>query len=102
MAEYIKCSDLNDIIEWDNDIGKWVMRDSDLEALPAADVAPVVHGRWERYADKKFVGYDANGRLKYRKVYKYECSACLCETAIKSNYCPNCGAHMKDGGACEG
>ena len=62
--------------------------------IPPADVAPVRHGRWERYSDDKFVGYDENSRLKYRKVYKHECSVCLRETAVKSNYCPNCGAKM--------
>lgn len=67
---------------------------SDIKGMKAADVATVRHGRWERYSDDKFVGYDENGRLKYRKVYKHECSVCLRETAVKSNYCPKCGAKM--------
>lgn len=53
-----------------------------IQNIPAADVAPVVHGRW-REMDK---GY-------------YVCSAC--NTFITVNYgykyCPNCGAKM-DGG----
>ena len=65
-----------------------------INEISADDVAPVRHGRWERYSDDKFVGYDENGRLKYRKVYKHECSVCLRETAVKSNYCPHCGAKM--------
>lgn len=55
---------------------------------PAADVVPVVHGRWiEKSAPA-------------RKVY-FECSHCGAQenkhTAIKGYYCWRCGAKM-DGG----
>lgn len=61
---------------------------------PSADVAPVVHGRWEDSIDEWF-GTDV-----------YTCSECresyvLVEGTPKENlwhYCPNCGAKM-DGGA---
>lgn len=53
--------------------------------LPAADVAPVRHGRWalnKKYGD-------------------YECSECgqgdvkaMDFTNLKMRYCPNCGAKM--------
>ena len=46
---------------------------------PAADVAPVRHGRW----------YD-KGALSCR------CSECGCKSNRESNYCPNCGALMKE------
>ena len=57
-----------------------------VQSLPAADVAPVRHGRWER------VDY-GNG------LYNYHCSSCrhIPRGNIRSNYCPNCGAKM-DGG----
>ena len=48
---------------------------------PAADVTPVVHGRWKRYG--KNLG---------------ECSECGEIVSVRSNFCPNCGAKM-DGGA---
>lgn len=56
--------------------------------IPAADVAPVVHGRWiEKSAPA-------------RKIY-FECSHCGAQenkhTAIKGYYCWRCGAKM-DGG----
>lgn len=59
-----------------------------INALPAADVAPVVHGRWiEKSAPA-------------RKIY-FECSQCGAQenkhTAIKGYYCWRCGAKM-DGG----
>lgn len=48
-----------------------------IEAIPAADVAPVVHGRWKRYG--RNLG---------------ECSNCGEIVNIRYNYCPNCGAKM--------
>ena len=52
---------------------------------PAADVAPVVHGRWEwigpyRYNDDGMIG---------------TCSVCKERLRLFAyNYCPNCGAKM--------
>ena len=87
-----------------------------IEDAPAADVAPVVHGRWLLQAN--------NERTNYRWNVTAECSECCDEEkeiwagffpnvpdwlardvalesakSVKlSNYCPNCGAKM-DGGA---
>lgn len=55
-----------------------------IKSLPAADVTPVVHGRWIK--DGNFLA----------------CTACEAEMDIKNslgaenhkNYCPNCGAKM--------
>ena len=55
-----------------------------LEKLPAADVAPVVHGRWIPFHSK------ISGDIQY-------CSACEIGFAAKADYCPHCGAKM-DGG----
>lgn len=59
-----------------------------LADIPAADVAPVVHGRWiEKSAPA-------------RKIY-FECSHCGAQenknTAIKGYYCWRCGAKMDSG-----
>lgn len=56
---------------------------AELMDLPAADVAPVRHGRWK------------NGR---NGLYD-TCSACEKEIylAIPMNYCPECGARMDKG-----
>lgn len=57
------------------------------ENFPAADVAPVRHGRWEWNDDNGF----------------YYCSECGCVSPRENqdgeycdcpNYCPNCGARM--------
>lgn len=56
-----------------------------LRAIPAADVAPVQHGRW--------IEKTAPAVHKY-----YECSKCGAHenkhTAIKGRYCWRCGARM--------
>lgn len=60
---------------------------SEIAALPAADIAPVVHGRW--------IQVDST---------KCRCSHCDIIALIAlyphgdKNFCPNCGAKM-DGGA---
>lgn len=54
------------------------------QSLPAADVAPVVHGRWVPFHST------AAGDIQY-------CSACKIGNAAKSDFCPHCGAKM-DGG----
>ena len=54
----------------------------DLTKFPAADVAPVVHGRWvNTHSDSEFV----------------QCSLCKYPVYAAWNvtsYCPNCGAKM--------
>lgn len=65
----------------------------DFYSIPAADVAPVVHGRWEhsRYEDCS------------EQFELVKCSQCNHEAYAMAfyvrggNYCPNCGAKM-DGG----
>ncbi len=55
-----------------------------LEAMPSADVAPVVHGIWIPY-----------------RCDMYECSVCghihtsFDKEECDAYYCPNCGAKMK-------
>ena len=49
-----------------------------INAIPAADVAEVVHARW---------GADADGDY-------YRCNVCTEWQDRKTAYCPNCGAKM--------
>lgn len=61
--------------------------DIEISSIPAADVAPVVHGKW---------------LLKHIGAGHYwECSACHENPCIyvtnNTKFCPNCGAKM-DGG----
>lgn len=56
------------------------------------DVAPVKHGHWVGYETKSYKNSENGIAKKY-----YRCSSCRYFNAIRSNYCPNCGAKM-DGG----
>lgn len=108
MDKYIKAQDLIDRIypvdpENDGSDGCTVVYqnltlsspeiEAIVEELPAADVAPVVHGRWVRiYED----GEPAIGQHKIGVC----CSKCMKmpkDKITESDYCPNCGAKM-DGG----
>ena len=63
----------------------------DVGDAPAADVAPVRHGRW----------IDAYPDIEPNPMFMYGiCSECGFEKAISKylNYCPNCGTKM-DGGS---
>lgn len=70
-----------------------------IEALPAADVVPVVHGLWER-EPSSYWRWTPSGAVAVTRT-TYRCGLCGRGTAVKSNYCPNCGAKM-DGGADHG
>ena len=62
------------------------------DELPAADVAPVLHGRWIEYT-KVIIPEPYN---KWEQAWK--CSECGFDDGfVAYNYCPNCGAKM-DGG----
>lgn len=52
-----------------------------IEKIPAADVAPVVHGKWMPFHS------EAAGDIQY-------CSACEIGFDAKTDYCPHCGAKM--------
>lgn len=66
-----------------------------LATMPAADVAPVVHGLWEE-EPSSFWRWTPSGAVVVART-TYRCGLCGRGTAVKSNYCPNCGAKM-DGG----
>lgn len=61
------------------------MSEDEFDAFPAADVAPVVHGRW------RWVAYDANP-----KIGNWHCTYCnrIPKSFQKEDFCPNCGAKM--------
>ena len=58
-----------------------------IQDAPAADVAPVVHGRWIHD------GYRINGGVNW-----CHCSECGKSDSFcaRTNYCPNCGAKMNE------
>lgn len=80
------------------------------DGIPAADVAPVVHGRWiykhrHRGGIRIYEGKDEMGETRRISVdERHEiddpyCSECgKLNESVWLNYCPHCGAKM-DGGA---
>lgn len=85
--DLFQCKELDKGKPWDGHTSKDVRR---LLSIPAADVAPVVHGRWihSRYE---------NCSEQFELV---KCSQCNHEAYAMAfyvrngNYCPNCGARM--------
>lgn len=91
MAEYIEREAVIDLItcRYENP----EICTQEINSIPAADVVPVVHGRWihSRYEDCS------------EQFELVKCSQCNHEAYAMAfyvrggNYCPNCGAKM-DGG----
>ena len=88
MAEYI---DRDELYEQMHVMGMWFDLIEALEMIenfPAADVAPVVHGKW----------------VEYPRAHYFKCSNCkytvphrkanLFNGKREYNYCPHCGAKM--------
>ena len=96
MAEYIEREAVIDLItcRYENP----EICTQEINSIPAADVAPVVHGRWDDSGRYTFPG----GGTAVR------CTECGCALTVSEyhlnnwNYCPVCGAKMdgerKDGG----
>lgn len=65
--------------------------DNCLKDIPAADVAPVRHGRWLEYENDADRGYHYCSHCK-RQAINYSDGGAI--TEVLSPYCPNCGAKM--------
>lgn len=81
MAEYIERETAI------KELGYYPAAQEYIRGIPAADVAPVRHGRWEKYFDGAYI----------------MCSCCKASFWCEDNseptkYCPNCGAKMATGG----
>lgn len=85
MAEYIKREAVIDLITHRYENSEICTQE--LNSIPAADVAPVVHGRWENgnpicpvCGEDKFKDLDADIWCDWQP-----------------DFCPNCGAKMDEG-----
>ena len=69
-----------------------------LAKVPAADVAPVVHGRWLKEKEQTFlpVEYDDIYEPILHNYVVYRCDRCGRTCKRKEPYC-HCGAKMEDG-----
>ena len=93
MAEYIKrevaIARLTKV-EVTNKLATMTDAKREIAEMPAADVAPVVHGRWEWLGPNRLVTDCLCGT----------CSACKVRSKyiVNTMLCPNCGAKMDGGG----
>lgn len=104
MAEYIDREALRKVLKnWrdahadvDDEQGCGLLEDViwEVDAQPAADVAPVVHGHFVHDGPRFAGGVDW-----------WHCSSCgrlVSGVETRFDYCPHCGAKMDGGGDAEG
>ena len=84
MAEYIEREAAIESlpVAWDSAINA-------LRNVPAADVVPVVHGRWLTW-EEQFPG-EKPRRMNNLGVF---CDKCHNHADNRTDFCPNCGAKM--------
>ena len=83
MAEYIEREALLEKMKnWHEKISLVAC----VNSMPAADVAPVRHGRWDRVIPSK-------SAAKWSR--KVSCSVCHNAGYNHFKYCPNCGTKME-------
>jgi DNA-directed RNA polymerase subunit RPC12/RpoP len=63
-----------------------------LNQFPAADAAPVVHGKWVSLTECANAGVYCS--VCNKKVWKEDYAWCNQKNKLRSNYCPHCGARM--------
>ena len=70
-------------VKWSEDVIYLSEAVNGMDAIPAADVRPVVKATWKRI-DFKPCGHD------------YECSSCGWKNDMVTHFCPSCGARMEE------
>lgn len=110
MAEYIERKKLEEAfdnadpdvcesdMDWHSDwgFGRENVRDV-IRCVPAADVAPVVHGRYPICSGRNQDcdnGYSVEVDAEQGEMPIWQGDTCL--TVISIDYCPNCGAKMQE------
>lgn len=76
----------------------WDKAKQALASVPAADVAPVVHGRWIEKPEETYcpVQYGEDAEPILHRYTRYICNLCGRSSAIPEPYC-HCGAKMNGG-----
>ena len=84
MTDYISREEARELMYHNQD----ALTEYDLNSIPAADVRPVVRGQWIVH---DYGAGDMN----------YECSECKDISCCRADFCPDCGADMREGGDAE-
>ena len=85
--DLFQCKELDKGKPWDGHTSKDVRR---LLSIPAADVAPVRHGRWLTW-EEQFPG----STPKKQSGLGVFCDKCHSHADNRTDYCPNCGADRR-------
>lgn len=85
MDEYIKREEALQQCSRFGDYTAWSISDG-IGSIPAADVAPVIHARWEKRGSSWYCTHCGIG-------YRITCGNI---PASRHKYCPNCGAKMDE------
>lgn len=105
MTEYIERTAVEEMLEnaqtiSDGEYCGYCTEDVNLNAIPAADVMEVRHGRWVD-GNKNPIPWDEyNSKCPSHSAYCSECGEWLTasdEYPVTGLYCPNCGAKMEGG-----
>lgn len=98
MAEYITKAEALHAVEDAMELtsSEYDMIAEKIDNVPAADVVPVVHARWDDIPNAYMSVVSKTGTYHGNAT---TCSACreINPNAFKTNYCPNCGAKMAGG-----
>lgn len=101
MAEYItKKAAINAVENAPIELfqSEWEEIEEAINAAPAADVVPVVHGRCPICSGRKILtqdcdnGYSVEVDAEFGEMSIWQGDTCL--TVISIDYCPNCGARL--------
>ena len=65
-----------------------------IDAQPTVDAVEVVHGHWVSLTDCSNAGVYCS--VCQKKVWKEDYAWCNRKNKLRSNYCPNCGADMRE------
>ena len=116
VSEYIKREDVLksriSVLEHIHGIAHtmFVVAVQDINDVPAADVEPVVRGKWT--PNKRHAGFMVCDQCRFgipiNTMVVMECNRrsderefCVCAGDVELAYCPNCGAHMERSGSGE-
>ena len=61
-----------------------------IRKAPTIEARPVVRGEWKGWHGDKMIAGDT-----WRHYHYYQCDQCYKKTAVRSNFCPECGADMR-------
>ena len=81
-------------VRWERDMAIEQLESYGVSLGEKAEVAKVVHGRWVSLTDCANAGVYCS--VCNKKVYKEDYAWCNRKNKLRSNYCPNCGADMRE------